>query len=516
MRRILALSATVVAVSLLLTGCSIPTLPAKLLSALQPTARFYQQKVVWEDCDNGMSCAMIHAPLDWKHPAAGSIELAMVKHPATGTKKGSLLVDPGGPGGSGGDLVYYGLDDAVDPTLQKNFDVIGFDPRGVGQSTPVTCLSDAKLDDFLYGITPGEVGSDAWVAAKTTQAKAFARSCEKQSGALLAHLDATSVARDMDLERALLGEEKLDYLGYSYGSFLGTLYAGLYPKRVGHLVLDGALDPWNLSHPGDSDYVDAPVNTEQEEAFEHELKAFLGACLRGEERAIGAAGCSFTGTLSTALTDVSTLLQDADEHPLTAADGRLLGSSTLASAIMADLYDSSQWQDLNDLFTRVKHGDASTAFASSDNYNSRADDGSYYDNSAVSNLAIGCLEYGSDDDPTAMKDVANALEQAAPVLGKYDAYGDILCGQWPYGPADFPPPVRARGAAPILVIGTTGDPATPYGDAVALAKQLDSGVLLTLNGDGHTAYNKGNTCIDDAVDRYLLTGKTPKSGTSCS
>jgi len=514
-RRILTATAALLAVGLVLTGCS---LPARFLAGLHPTARYYEQTVDWEDCDNGMECAYVSAPLDWDDIRAGDTELALVKHPATGTKRGSLLVDPGGPGGSGGDLVYYGVEDVATADILKHFDIIGVDPRGVGQSSPVTCYSDEKLDDFLYGITPGKVGSEEWLAAKTDSAEKFASACEKQSGALLGHIDAVSVARDLDLERSLVGDAKLNYLGYSYGTYLGTLYAGLFPKRVGRMVLDGATNPWYF--PDDDEESDDDegsfIDASQEEGFEHELTQFLAACIADQTAAVGDASCAFQGTPASALTEVSSLLDTVDAKPIAAPDGRMLGSSTLAGAIIADLYDTTQWPDLNDLFARVRQGDASTAFAASDAYNSRADDGTYYDNSTVANLAIGCLENGADDDPDSMREVAEELEKAAPILGKYDAYGDILCGQWPYGPVDFPDVVHAPGAAPILIVGTVGDPATPYADAQSLAKQLDSGVLLTFNGDGHTAYNKGNSCIDGAVDRYLLTGKAPKSGTSCS
>jgi len=462
-----------------------------------------------------MECASVTAPLDWDDLRAGDTELAVVKHPATGAKRGSLLVDPGGPGGWGGDLVYYGVEDVATPDILEHFDIIGVDPRGVGESSPVTCYSDEKLDEFLYGITPGEVGSEEWLAAKTDSAEKFASACERQSGALLGHIDSVSVARDLDLERALVGDKKLNYLGYSYGTYLGTLYAGLFPKRVGRMVLDGATNPWYLPEDDGTDD-DALVDTAQEEGFEHELKQYFAACLAGQKVAVGEATCAFQGTPASALNDVAALLDAVETQPIASPDGRMLGSSTLAGAIIADLYDTTQWPDLNELFARVRQGDASTAFAASDSYNSRADDGTYYDNSTVANLAIGCLEYGADDDPESMREVADELEKAAPILGKYDAYGDILCGQWPYGPVDFPDVVHAPGAAPILIVGTVGDPATPYADAQSLAKQLDSGVLLTFNGDGHTAYNKGNSCIDEAVDRYLLTGKAPLSGTSCS
>jgi hypothetical protein len=215
------------------------------------------------------------------------------------------------------------------------------------------------------------------------------------------------------------------------------------------------------------------------------------------------------------MTSIAALLTSVGTHPIANSDGRTLGSETLATAIMSDLYDPSDWADLNDLFARVKKGDASTAFESSDYYNDRYSDGGYFDNLEVASLAINCLESGSDDNRADMRKDAASLEKAAPVLGLYQAYGDILCAQWPYGPTDFPAEVHAPGAAPILVVGTTGDPATPYAEAKQLAKQLDSGHLVTYRGEGHTAYDKGISCIDHTVDAYFVDGVVPNTDPLC-
>jgi len=246
-------AAAVVAATLLLSGCvswfqaprpsatSTPTgedVPAEL-------APFYHQVLRWTGCGGGLQCTTATAPLDWAQPAGDTIELALIRQPATGGHpRGSLLVNPGGPGGSGVDFIRDSIDFATSDTLQREFDVVGFDPRGVGASTPIDCTSDdAGLDAFIYGIVPGERGSDAWIAASEQKNRAFGQGCLEHTGALLEHVDTVSAARDLDLLRAVLGDATLDYLGYSYGTYLGARYAELFPGKTGRLVLDGAIDP---------------------------------------------------------------------------------------------------------------------------------------------------------------------------------------------------------------------------------------------------------------------------------
>jgi pimeloyl-ACP methyl ester carboxylesterase len=235
---------------LALTGC-MPSLLNPERPVSTPTGEhvdadlepFYTQVLEWERCGDEMGCATATAPLDWENPGDGEIELALVRHVATGDKIGSLLVNPGGPGGSGYDFIMDSLQYAVGEPLQERFDVVGFDPRGVGRSSSVTCYDDAKMDDYLYGIIPAERGSDEWVAEVGASAADFGAACSAETGDLLPNVDTVSAARDLDLLRAILGDEQLNYLGYSYGTFLGATYAGLYPEKVGRLVLDGAVDP---------------------------------------------------------------------------------------------------------------------------------------------------------------------------------------------------------------------------------------------------------------------------------
>jgi pimeloyl-ACP methyl ester carboxylesterase len=460
-------------------------------------ASYYHQTLVWRACGGGTQCSRAAVPLDWAHPANARISIALIRHPATGRSDGTLLVNPGGPGASGVDFVKENLDGTVDARLRTRFDIVGFDPRGVGASTAVKCVSDAGLDRYIYGVTPGTPGSARWIATQVKEDTSFADACRKNTGALLAHVDTASAARDMDVLRAAMGEKKLNYLGYSYGTYLGTVYAGLFPGKVGRFVLDGALDPESTSYE---------VNLKQAEGFEHALNAYLASC-------IGTKDCPFP-SVGEGRAEVKRLLAEVSAHPLR-FEGRELGADTLVTAIIYPLYDRSAWSLLSRLFRQVKEGDASFAFTLADAYNERDSNGTYRDNSAEAFIAINCLDYHFDDGVAHMKKQAAELEAAAPVIGRYLAYGDIGCAVWPDRSRVTRAPIRAVGAAPIVVIGTTGDPATPYVWAKALAAQLSSGRLITFRGQGHTAYNKSNRCVNDAVDGYFTRGTVPEPGLTC-
>ncbi|MFZ4893143.1 alpha/beta hydrolase [Plantibacter sp. Mn2098] len=466
-------------------------------AALKP---YYEQQLAWTSCDKGMECTTAKAPVNWDDPSAGDLELSLVRHRATGKAIGSLFVNPGGPGASGVDLVANSLDFAVDKTLQQNFDVIGFDPRGVARSTPVTCYDAKQMDSFLYDITPGERGSDAWIASNETSATEFGDACKAKTGAPLEYVDTQSAAKDLDMLRAAVGDNELYYLGYSYGTFLGATYAGLFPKNVGRLVLDGAIDPSTSNF----DVVET-----QSKGFESALRAYLADCMTGKD-------CPFSGSVDDAMTRIGQMLAAVDANPIPASDGRLLGANTLLTAIIYPLYQADAWPYLSQMFDEVMRGGTSIAFQFADQYNGRDANGTYADNQTEAFNAINCLDYSYNDDPTLMRQQAAELEKAAPVIGKYMAYGDTFCAKWPYQSRTERTEIHAKGAAPILVVGTTNDPATPYVWAQNLAKQLDSGHLVTYKGEGHTGYNKGSTCVNDAVDRYLVDGTVPSTDPKCT
>ncbi|MBS1675704.1 MAG: alpha/beta fold hydrolase [Actinobacteria bacterium] len=509
LRRITTVTAGLVIAALALTGCLYSMIPAGSASP-GPTATpdtsgvsgeltsFYGQKLTWKNCGSGMDCTTVTAPLDWENPAKASIDLAVVRHRASGAAKGSLLTNPGGPGASGVDLIKSSLSFAVSTTLAKNYDVIGFDPRGVGSSTAVKCFDAKDMDAYLYDLRPGARGSAEWTDAVNAANKRFADACEKNSDGILPYITTVNSARDMDLLRAVLGDKKLNYLGYSYGTFLGATYAELYPQRVGHLVLDGAIDPAVSS---------LDVSTTQAIGFESALRAYMADCLKNKK-------CPFQGTVDEAMSDLGALLAGLERSPQRNSDGRMLGPDSMMTSIVAALYSQDSWSYLTESLAAVLKGDPSIAFQLADFYNNRQN-GTYTDNSTEAFNAYNCMDYPTDDDPAAKAASDAKIRAEAPTVAPYWS-GPDLCAQWPYPPTGKRGEIHAAGSGPILVVGTTNDPATPYAWAQSLAKQLDGGVLITRVGEGHTGYNKGNTCVDDAVDAYFVDGTVPdKAGIRC-
>lgn len=516
LRRLLAALAILLTGALALSGCLYSQIPSRDVGGpcvSEPDTRadiagelrpFYEQQIDWTDCGNGMETATVTAPLDWNNPEAGEIELAVVRQPATGGDPiGSLLVNPGGPGASGYDFIAQSVDFAVSEALQERYDIIGFDPRGVGRSSAVECLDAAAMDQFLYGIPQHERGTPEWEAELEAENRAFAEACEQNSDGILEFITTDQSARDMDLLRGVLGDEQLTYLGYSYGTFLGATYAKLFPDRVGRLVLDGAIDP---SVSG------TEVGTTQGIGFERALRTYMQACLDGAAENGG--GCPFAGTVDQAMGDLAALLASVDRSPLPAPDGRELGADTLVTAIVAALYAPENWPYLTDALTTAMQGDPTTAFMLADFYNGR-EDGEYADNSTEAFQAYNCMDYPVDESQEEQDAATELLEREAPTIAAYWE-GPGVCEVWPHEPTGVREQIAASGAAPIVVIGTTGDPATPYEWAGSLAAQLSSGVLVTFEGEGHTAYNGQSACVDAAVDAYFLEGTVPEDGLICT
>jgi pimeloyl-ACP methyl ester carboxylesterase len=512
-RPLLATSALAAVLALTLSGCVTAFFPAdagRQSSTPAPVAEdldeelrpFYEQQLSWESCEgDGFDCATVTAPMDWEDPSGGDIELAVVRQRAlSGDAIGSLLMNPGGPGGSGFDLVADSVDFATGDALQQKYDVVGFDPRGVGRSAPVSCLDAADMDSYLYDLPENPTGSDAWIAEVGASTAAFNRACADNTGESLEFVTTVSAARDLDLLRAVLGDEKLNYLGYSYGTFLGATYAELYPDNVGRLVLDGAIDPSASIFE---------VTKAQSMGFESALGAYLESCLGSDD-------CPFTGTVDSSMQAVGDLLASVERSPLPASDGRQLGSSALLTAIIYPLYSADSWPYLSQMFDQVMSGDPTYALFFADQYNGRDENGEYINNQTEAFSAYNCRDYTFDADVDTMKQKATELAEAAPVIGPYMGYGDIGCSTWPYPEQAERAEIHAAGADPIVVIGTTNDPATPYAWAEALAEQLDSGVLVTYEGEGHTAYNNGSDCVNAAVEAYLLEGTVPADGLDCS
>ena len=461
--------------------------------------QFYTQSVSLSDCGNGFQCGSIQVPLDYSHPSVKSISLAIVRKPATDQahRIGSLLVNPGGPGGSGID--YARSPGVVSAAVAARFDIIGFDPRGVGQSTAVHCLSDPEMDTFLN--VPPDPDSAAEQTEVVNQSKFFASQCAaKSSSSILPFVGTVNAARDMDIIRAVLGDKELYYLGKSYGTYLGAVYAEEFPENVGRLVLDGAIDP---SLTADQ------LNLAQATAFDAALHQFAQDCVTHD-------GCPLGTDPTTGVTHLKSWVDGLDAKPISGDSTRKLTSAQAMTGIAVAMYDQTWWPDLRAALTKAYAGDGSALLAMADVYNNRVG-GHYQSNEAEANFAVNCVDHPHEaDSPQSVEQSLTEYEQAAPFFGEMVAWSGLPCAYWPAKPDTTPHKIAAPGAKPILVVGTTRDPATPYAWAQSLADQLKSGRLLTMNGDGHTAYLRGSTCIDGAVDAYLLQDTLPAAGTVCS
>jgi pimeloyl-ACP methyl ester carboxylesterase len=503
-----------VAVLLVLAGCSFPGAedgpdvdPTRLPAASSPPsgtqdpatdpayARYYDQRLTWSDCGEGQECATLTVPLDWAKPAGATVKVAVLREPATGKRIGSLVVNPGGPGVSGKAYAKVARQ-AFGRSITSHYDVVGFDPRGVGDSDAIKCLPDAQLDSYLAA--DGTPDSSSELASAVTNSRRFADACRRNSGELFGHVDTISVVKDMDVLRAALGEKTLAYHGASYGTYIGAWYAQLFPWRVGRFVLDGAIDPSLTS---------AQYIAGQAEGFTRALRAFVSDCQ-------SQSGCPLRGSLLDGLNQVGTMVHAADESPLRTDTGRELTQNLMITGIAQGLYDDAFYPILTTGIEKALNGDGTDLLRLADVYYQRDAKGRY-GQTVSANPAIFCLDVPEQRTATQIESDAAALGREYPPLGDALAWGALSCAEWPVPGVVPRERLTAKGAAPILVLGTTGDPATPYEWAQALSSQLSSATLVTWNGDVHTAYNRGNRCVDNAVERYLLSGTMPPKGTRC-
>ena len=462
-------------------------------------AGYYAQKLAWRPCDHGFQCARLLVPFDYSRPAWRRFSLPVIKLPASDPARriGSLVLNPGGPGASG---ITYALEarKVVSAAVLARFDVVGFDPRGVAGSVPaIQCLTGPQLDKYFA--TSDDPVSKAQLATVVAQSKLFARGCEQRSGALLPYVGTRNAARDMDVLRAALGDAKLTYLGKSYGTYLGAWYAQLFPSHVRALVLDGAVDP---------DESAFSMNIVQAQGFEVALRSFTASCVRLQGCPLG------NGTVGAGIARLQGLLNRTASQPLTSRiAGQPADSAMLLSGVAFSLYSKSFWQYLRAGLADAFAGNGTLMVLLADSLTERSP-GGQYTNLMDAFMAVSCIDRPWPRSLTAWSQAAAAAAKAAPQFGAANMWGSLPCAFWPV-PAAPTVPLRAAGAPPILVVGTTRDPATPFRWAQALARDLKSGVLLGWNGDGHTAYLEGSSCVDTAVDRYLISLATPRSGTIC-
>jgi pimeloyl-ACP methyl ester carboxylesterase len=459
-------------------------------------AGFYGQEVEWRDCE-GHQCTSVKVPIDHENPQAGSIQLKVKVIPATGSGGRHLFINPGGPGGS----VIGGFDeymaDVLGDEVRDQYDIVAVDPRGVGASEPIDCLSDEALYELNeYDPSPDDARErDRF----RTLWKNFAAGCREKSGDLADHMTTEETARDFDIIRDALGAKSFDWFGMSYGTRLGATYATLFPDRVGRMVLDAAEDP-------SLDFADLTLS--QSKGFEVSLEAYIQDCIeRGS--------CPLGSSTKTATQKVISLFEELDREPLKTADpDRPLTEGLASFGITSPLYDKSEWPRLTKAFTAAMNGDGAPFLELSDEYLGWTSEDTFADNIFEVFPLVLCQDEPGRVPPEDVVAHASRFAQDSPVFGESWAWSLAWCEG--VATSDHAQPaVDASESAPIVVIGTTRDPATPYEQAVALTKQLGSAVLITREGDGHGGYDMGSSCVDDLVNRYLAEGTVPKRQIVC-
>jgi pimeloyl-ACP methyl ester carboxylesterase len=484
--------AVVVACALVTFGSA----PARAGAVTTP-AEAAPPPIAWHACDDGFQCGTLTVPLDAAMPDGPTLGLAVIRERARqpAHRIGSLVFNPGGPGAPGVSFltaVAAGLPGA----LRDRFDLVAFDPRGVGGSSPVQC--EDSLDPlFDQSFQPTTAAARASLVAAVTT---LARACAARNGALLAHVSTADTVRDLERLRLALGDDRLSFVGYSYGTFLGASYADTYPDHVRAFVLDGPVDPTEDAQQ---------VTLGQARGFERALDDFLADCSDHP-------GCSFHHG-GDAARAYDALRARAARAPLPAArgDGRGLNQTRFDAAVLQELYlGRAAWPDLADALRAAERGDASTLLTLADSFVGRDADG-HDDHALEAFWAVSCL----DGPVIGGIDAAAALEAravtVAPRLGAFVVNNSLPCSVWPVPPVAAPGRLAAPGAPPILVVGTTRDPATPLVQARALSRALERGHLLVADGEQHTSFDNGNACVDRAVTRYLVERVLPPSGTRC-
>jgi pimeloyl-ACP methyl ester carboxylesterase len=473
------------------TGCS-------QNSPKQSTASPGTSVVKWSNCGGGFQCGTLTVPLDYAHPDAGTIDIALNRKPATdpANRIGSVLTNPGGPGASG--IQFLQSEAASMTDLNRRFDLIGFDPRGIGQSAPVRCLTGPEED--AYNAIDSVLDDPQEKAALIQADKNFAAGCEQRSGRVLPFVDTVSAAKDLDLIRIALGDAKLTYLGFSYGTFLGQTYANLFPTHVRALALDGVVDPALSAND---------LLLAQLIGFQKNLEAFLADC---NSRASSSRSCTY-GVSGDPATKLDALMRRLDTNPISVGN-RQLTRSLAMTGVLLGLYSQTFWPTLDVALSATDRGDGSILLRLADVYLARNADGTY-DNETDANFAVNCLDRPVPSGIAVYDQLASTFAQASPLFGPAFQYSNLGCSYWPVKPTGHAGPLTADGAPPILLVGGTDDPATPYAWAQSVNRQLAGSVLLTRNGNGHTSYD-ASACAHSAIDQYLINLTLPAAGTVCS
>ncbi len=520
----------VLAIAVLVASCttqepqSLPSAPPPApTTSASPTPdpkaleKFAGQKLDWGSCtpfggtqsakrafgDKAFDCAKLTVPLDYLKPDGATASIGVLRHKAKKADQriGSLVVNPGGPGGSGVSMAARISKSSTAATLAARFDIVGFDPRGVGTSEPrLVCLNDAerdadRADDSESDVTP------RGVAKQLDDAKDYGAKCAertKHGVEMLANIGTRDVVRDLDILRSVLGDEKLTYLGFSYGTQIGTAYAEAYPDKVRALVLDGAVDP-------ELDTAESLVT--QMTGFQNTFNEFGKWCAAREDCALG----RHPGAVTTAFQD---LVQPLVTDPVPAGD-RKLSFEDAITGTSAALYSQDAWKFLNDGLNEIKRRSGKTLVALADNYYGREADGRYTGILDVY-FAVRCVDSTRISDRRVIDGAHERMRQGAPFLvgGTPDTSELDICAAWPVPATSEVHRPNVAGLPQPLIISTTNDPATPHASGVNLARDL-KGALLTFEGAQHTVFLEGNQCVDSAGFAYLIDGKVPAPDTRC-
>lgn len=487
------------------TSTSFARIDGSPVAARKGLERFYGQALSWGACQpyatdarsktlferEGIQCARMQVPLDYAQPDIGTITVALLRRPATepGRKVGSLVVNPGGPGGSG--MAHVANMQPNNP-VGNRFDVVGFDPRGVGASQPrVQCLTDAERD--AQRLRPKGETADAVEADN----KFFVEKCAQRSGIdLLRNVGTRDVVRDVDVLRAVLGDKKLTYLGYSYGTRLGTLYAEMFPRNVRAMVLDGAVE---LN--GDK----VAASARQAQGFEESFQRFAGWCAQRD--------CPIGTDTSTAESKFRQMIEPLKKNPLQVGDRRL-SHSDANTAIIQAMYSDRLWETALKGLQELRQNKGTTLLQLADQYLGRAQDGTY---SRIQDafVAIRCVDEPPVKDRATLESNRRRLLE---LLGNDTVPTDETalgpCAFWPAPHTSEPRRPVVKGLPQVLVVSTTGDPATPYQSGVDLAQALGAR-LLTYNGNQHTAFLAGIGCVDGVGTNYLVDLRLPETDAVC-
>ena len=459
---------------------------------------FQSQKLIWSKCFDSFECSDLQVPIDYSNVKAGQFKLRVLRLKATSQRRkiGSLVINPGGPGASGVDYAFNAAY-IFSPSLLDKYDIVGFDPRGVSASAPIRCLTASQTDASFAA--DGDPHNQGELNTLVSEMRVYANRCEAKTQNIL-HYSTADSARDMDLLRAALGEKKLNYLGASYGTYLGTLYANFFPDRVGRMVLDGAISP-NVNS--------ADQNLTQAIGFDTALNAFIADCYTKPD-------CALAQPIEKARKQIISLFESAATKPLASSKGRSVTESLVVLGTAAALYDrATGWPQLRQAFKRAQSGDGNNFLTLADTYAQRNSDGTYNGNETDAQFVIDCLDWKGPQSTADLVARAKIFALKAPVFGPYLAYSGLSCQFFPKLTVTAPV-IKKISTTPIIIVGTTRDPATPYSWALDLHNIILNSHLISLNGDGHTGYGHGSTCVDSAVDHYFLTGVTPARDLTCT